>query len=127
MEGLLFLAQDGPPDGPVGMLLGLVGLFLMFAMFAGIWKIFEKAGQPGWACIIPIYNIIVLLRVARLSSIFVLAFFCPLVNIIVAIYVWMRIARSFGQSEALGCVVPFMPFIFIPLIGFSANEYRPID
>lgn len=124
MEGLLFLAQD---SGDINPIFGLLGLVLMVVMFAGLWRINEKAGQPGWACIVPFYNIIVLLRIAGLSPILLLGMFVPLVNIIVSLYIWMRVAKAFGQSEALGCLVAFLPFVGIPLLGFGNYEYRPID
>lgn len=55
----------------MGIIVVLIGLAfygaLLFLLFGGIWKTFTKAGQPGWACLIPIYNFLVMADIARVS------------------------------------------------------------
>jgi len=42
-----------------------IALLVVFIM--GYWKTFTKAGQPGWACIVPIYNILVMADIAKVK------------------------------------------------------------
>jgi len=55
----------------MGILMGIFILALyaviLFLMIGGIWKTFTKAGQPGWAVFIPIYNLLVMADIARVS------------------------------------------------------------
>src|SRR5262245_10714743 len=88
----------------------LAGAIFIIASF---WKLFEKAGQPGWAALIPIYNTYVLTcEVAKKEVIWFVLSFIPFVNIVAAIIVAIEVARKFGQSEAYGLGLFFLPFIF---------------
>ena len=96
-------------DQSVGPMAGLFsGGFMLFALaFAvvviiGWWKMFEKAGEPGWAAIIPIFNVIVLLKIAGRPVWWVVLYFIPLVNIVATIIVAIDIAKAFGQSAVFG-------------------------
>ena len=81
------------------------GGFLLFALaltvvvILGWWKMFEKAGEPGWAAIIPIFNIIVFLKIAGRPIWWVVLFFIPIANIIVAIVLAIDIAKGGPLSE----------------------------
>ena len=84
---------------------GGAALFFLFAIFAvailvivAWWKIFEKAGEAGWKAIIPIYNAIVLLRISGKPGWWVVLFFIPLVNFVVAIVVCVELASSSGTT-----------------------------
>src|SRR5262245_3587220 len=119
--------QDTMPSsaspGPMFWLIwGAVILFYVAAM----WKVFTKAGQPGWAAIIPIYNTIVLLQIAQKPIWWILLYFIPLVNIIVAIIVLHNISKNFGHGA--GFTVGLLPlgFIFIPILAWGDSEYRPV-
>ena len=50
--------------GAVGTGILVVYFAILILMIVSLWKVFTKAGQPGWACIVPIYNVIVLLKIA---------------------------------------------------------------
>jgi len=105
----------------------VVGFF--FAL-PGIWKVFTKAGQPGWAILIPIYNLIVLLRIAGLPWYWV---FTPLVAIIpilgwVAYPVWVvwvhqRISTRFGQGVGFTIGLTLLSPIFWLILGFGDSKY----
>src|SRR5689334_9558275 len=83
----------------------LFGAFLIPSLIVGIisiigmWKIFEKAGKPGWASIIPIYNIIVLLEIVGKPVWWIILFLIPCVNIIFGIWTINLLSKSFGQGE----------------------------
>lgn len=125
----LVLAQQDGADAAaaaVAMVILLIELVLLLVMIIGMWKVFEKAGKPGWAAIIPIYNIIVLLEIAGKPIWWIILFLIPCVNLIIAILTYMAVAKNFGKSEAYGLGLAFLPFIFFPLLGFSDAKYRPV-
>ena len=47
-------STEGTPPSPVSM---IVGLLIALLLIVAMWKVFTKAGQPGWASLIPIYNL----------------------------------------------------------------------
>jgi len=89
---------------------------------AGMWKVFSKAGQPGWAAIIPIYQLIVLCQVAgRPIWWFLLLLICfPIFYIIICI----DIAKRFGKGGGFAVGLIFLPFIFFPMLGFGSAQYQ---
>jgi len=91
----------------------------------GLWKVFVKAGQPGWGCIIPIYNAYCLIKIAGKEWWWLLLLFIPFVNIIIGILVLLGVARNFGKGGAFAAGLIFLPFIFYPILGFGDATYRP--
>ena len=112
----------------MGALIGLVVLAIyiaiIVAIIAGIWKVFVKAGKPGWAAIIPIYNIIVLLEIAGKPLWWIVLLIIPLVNIVAGILVSIAVAKSFGKSDAFGVGLALLGFIFYPILGFGDAQYQ---
>lgn len=92
-------------------------------MIVGMWKLFEKAGQPGWASIIPIYNFIVMLQIVNKPLWWIILMFIPIVNFIVMILINIEMAKAFGQSTAFAVGLIFLPFIFFPILGFGDAKY----
>jgi len=101
----------------------LIYIALIVAMIAGCWKVFAKAGQPGWAIFIPFYNFYVMCQIAGRPGWWLLLLFIPLVNFVIAIIVAIDIARKFGQSAAFGIGLAFLGFIFYPILGFGDATY----
>jgi hypothetical protein len=99
-----------------------VGLLLLTG--AGVWATFVKAGQPGWTCIIPFYNLVVLLKIVRKHPLSVLFMFVPLVNVVFACVIAIRLAQLFGKGHGFGVGLVFFPFICYPIIGFGAAKYQ---
>ncbi len=123
---LLILAlQDLGDDGGgiVGTIGGLIYLAFMVLMVASLWKIYDKAGEPGWAAIIPIYNVIVLLKIVGRPVWWLLLLMIPFVNFIIAILVMIDLAKSFGQGAGYGLGLVFLPFIFSPMLAFGDASY----
>ncbi len=94
-------------------------------LIAAVWKVFTKAGKPGWAAIVPIYNFIVMLQIAGKPVWWILLFLVPLVNIVVMVLMYVGLARNFGKGGwfALGLIV--LSFIFFPILAWGSAEYRP--
>lgn len=132
-SSIVLLAQDdfdlnngaaAAGAGIMGMFCSLVWLALLVAVIAGVWKVFVKAGKPGWASIIPIYNLVVLLEIAGKPVWWVLLYLIPFVNLIPAIVVPIEVAKRFGKDVLFAIGLIFLPFIFYPLLGFSDAKYR---
>jgi uncharacterized membrane protein YhaH (DUF805 family) len=102
--------------------------WLAFAIFmiAAMWKVLEKAGQPGWGILIPFYNVYLLLKVAGRPGWWLILYFIPLVNIIIELIVNIDIARNFGKGTGFGLGLFFLSFIFYPILGFGSAAYKPV-
>ncbi len=114
--------EQGVMPGPGGMLVWLAVLVLTLA---GLWRVFVKAGKPGWAAIVPIYNVIVLLEISGKPIWWVVLFFIPLVNLVALVIVWVEVAHRFGRSTAFGVGASLLAFIFVPILGFGEAKYLP--
>lgn len=101
----------------------LIQLAIAVIYIAGMWKVFEKAGQPGWAAIIPIYNVYVLCKVAGRPGWWLLLFLVPLVNLIILFVVSFDVAKAFGKGAGFGVGLALLGFIFYPLLGFGEDRY----
>src|SRR5438270_13243347 len=110
----------------VGITAMLIGLAIAVIMVASMWKIFTKAGKPGWAAIIPIYNLIVLLEIAGKPLWWFILMLIPFVNIVVFIMVLLSIARNFGKGVGFAIGMLLLPFIFYPMLGFGDARYAPV-
>ena len=124
----LTLWQDQSINPLAGIFSGgmlLVVLAVAVVAIIGLWKVFEKAGQPGWACIIPLYNVYILMKIAGRPAWWLILFFVPLANIVVGIIVAMDVAKAFGQSAMFGF---FLLFLFAGIgyliLGFGNYQYR---
>lgn len=103
----------------------LVGsLILWLPAIAGMWAAFHKAGHPGWAAIIPIFNIYVMCKVARRPGWWLLLFFIPFAGIVFMIIVLVDAAKAFGKGGGYALGLIFLPFIFWPMLGFGSARYQ---
>ena len=120
---LTILAQSDDGAAAGGGVSSIGGLLVAVLVIAGMWKVFTKAGKPGWAAIIPIYNTIVLLQIAGKPVWWFLLFFIPIVNIVIAVMVMIAIAKAFGKGTGFALGLLFLSPIFIPILGFSDAKY----
>lgn len=92
-----------------------------------VWKIFTKAGQPGWASIVPVYNLVVLLQVVNKPTWWILLAFVPIANIFVGLYVVYELGRVFGKGIGFTLGLIFLPIIFYPILAFGKSSYMPMS
>ncbi len=105
--------------------LGLIVYWgIIILMLVSLWKIYEKAGEPGWAAIIPIYNIVILLKIVDRPVWWIILFIIPIVNIVVLIIVYFRLGKVFGQSDGFSIGLIFLSFIFLPILAFGDAVYQ---
>ena len=128
LPGNVFLAQasdyqTAAPQAasPLSMIISLaIAVLIIVAM----WKVFTKAGQPGWASIIPIYNLYVLCKIAGRPWWWLLLVLIPFVNVIVLIILCIDVSKSFGNGIGFGLGMAFLGFIFWPILGFGSAQYQ---
>jgi uncharacterized protein DUF5684 len=124
----LALLQNDNGAGALAALFGstmmLVWLAVVVVVIAGGWKVFAKAGQPGWAIIVPIFNIYIMLKIVGRPAWWLVLYLIPLANIVVAAIVAIDMAKSFGQSAAFGIVLLFLlAGIGFLILGFGSAKY----
>ena len=113
-------------------------LATLVAMLAGMWKVFGKAGRPGWACLIPGYNLLVAFQIAGLRTWWLLlpllAFLPSPEPIKIAaglgtfgLLIWFntRLARRFGEGVHITLGLTFMAPLFWCWLGFGDAKYQP--
>ena len=110
-------------EGLVGTVALLFLLTIVVLMLVAQWKIYEKAGKPGWAALIPIYNMVVLLEIVGKPIWWIILFFVPLVNIVIAIIVVHELSKSFGKDVGFTIGLILVGVIFYPILGFGKDQY----
>ncbi|MCH7726233.1 MAG: signal peptidase I [Planctomycetes bacterium] len=104
----------------IGLLFAIV---FIVVVIAGMWMAFQKAGQPGWACLVPIYSQIILCQIAGKPGWWFLLFFIPIVGVIFAIIVGLATAEAYGKGVGFGIGLILLGFIFWPILGFGSAQY----
>ncbi|RLD61916.1 MAG: hypothetical protein DRJ01_07065 [Bacteroidetes bacterium] len=107
----------------VGIFGIIIYLAIIIFLIAALWKIYTKAKQPGWACIIPIYNIIVLLRIVGKPWWWLLLLLVPGLNVIFGIWMVNLLSKSFGKGVGFTIGLLLLSIIFYPILGFGEAEY----
>lgn len=117
-------------DASTGGLLAAFGHIWLFTMIVSIvtivamWKLFKKAGKPGWASIIPIYNTYTLFDIVYPGhGIKFLLMLIPFVNIYIGIKCYIDLAKAFGKSGAYALGLIFLNPIFMCILGFDSSVY----
>ena len=125
----------------LGGLAGFMVFLIIFACMIGVaitilrivatWKIFTKAGQAGWKCLIPIYSTVILYKVAGISPLWILSCLViwvpilgPLFVLGVSIYAMLNLSRAFGKEDAFTVGLILFNTIFMMILGFGKSEYQ---
>jgi hypothetical protein len=101
----------------------IVYLVILVLMVVSFWKIFEKAGKPGWAAIVPIYNLIVFLEIVNKPVWWLVLILIPIVNIVILIMLTHRLSLSFGQGVGFTILLIFVGIIGYPVLAFGDYKY----
>ncbi len=112
--------------GLLGLSMGIMIFSLILSLISIISyaKIFKKAGKPWWASIVPIYNIIVMIEIAKLPMWYIALFFVPIANVYALFKINIEMAKKFGKDTGYGVGMTLLSIIFIPLLAFSDNKYE---
>ena len=106
--------------GTMMLISSAVGLVMLISM----WKVFKKAGKPGWASIIPIYNIYTMIQIAKLPTYYLLLFIIPIANIYAIFKIYIELAHKFNKSTGFGVGLIFLSVIFFPMLAFGDATYE---
>lgn len=98
---------------------GIVGIFVLVCL----WKIFQKAGEPGWAAIVPFYNTYVLFKITYGNGWKFLLLLIPIANIYFSIVAYIKLAKAFGKSAGFGVGLLLLCPIFMGLLAFGDAQY----
>ena len=108
----------------MSVVFSLVYVAVIVVTLVGMWKAFEKAGQPGWAGIVPIYNIYVLTLMAKKPTWWVIVILLvPCANIYFLILLFIEIAKLFGKDTGFGVGLALLGPVFWPILGFGDAKY----
>ena len=116
---------DATTAGAVAGGFMFVYVALLIFMIAALWKVYSKAGQPGWAALIPIYNAYILLKVAGRPGWWLLLLLIPFVNLVILIMANISLAQRFGKGGGFAVGLIFLPILFLPILGFGSATYIP--
>lgn len=119
----MYDASTGSTNTGVNLVTTIIWLVVLIFYLAAEWRIFSKAGKPGWAVIIPIYNVFVFLQVIGRPWWWIILFLIPLVNIIFIVLALHDLSKSFGHGVGFTLGLVFLGFIFIPILGFGGSQY----
>lgn len=122
----------------VGIVFFVVIFAIIALLIASWWKIFTKAGQPGWAAIIPVYNIYIMLKMVNMSPfllLIIISLFIPILNFIgmiawfvVIVMMYHKISLAFGKNVGYTLGLVFLSIIFLPILAFGSSVYtKPVD
>ena len=116
-------------------IVGNMAIFILIILILTIianWKIFSKAGEKGWKSIIPIYNTVILFKIAGLSGWWVLVYFIAafipdvgsLICLGITIYLMYKLAKSFGKGGGFTVGLVLLNTIFMMILAFGKAEYQ---
>lgn len=101
----------------------IIGLAVSIVSIIAMWKVFKKAGKNGWEAIVPVYNIITLLQIVGINPIWVLGLAVPVLNLIIAIAVAMRLAQGFGKDTSFTVGLILLNVVFMSILGFGKDTW----
>jgi hypothetical protein len=108
----------------MGIVVILIYVAIIVFMIIALWKVFEKAGQPGWGCLIPFYNLYLMLKIAGRPGWWMLLYLIPIVSLVISIIVSLDIAKNFGKGSGFGIGLALLGPIFYPILGFGDAVYQ---
>jgi len=104
--------------------LWFVYIAAIVAFIAGLWMVFTKAGEDGWKSIIPIWNVLILLKIVGREWWWIILMLIPIVGFIVWIIVALDLAKSYGRGTGFGIGLIIFPYIWTIILGFGSDTYK---
>jgi hypothetical protein len=102
------------------LIAGVVSVFYIAAM----WRIFSKAGRPGWSALVPIYNYVQLAGIAGKPGWWAVLMFVPVVNAVVGIILLIELSKAFGKGGGFAAGLILLSPIFVPILAFGGAQYQ---
>lgn len=101
-----------------------IALYISMIRYVALWFVFTKAGEPGWAAIIPVYNLLIAIKIAGKPWWYILLLLIPIVNIVIGIMILHGISKSFGKGGWYTVGLIFFKTIFLAILGFGKAVYN---
>ena len=106
-----------------GVVGGLVSFVVCAFLLVALWRVFTKAGQPGWKCLIPFYNTYILFKIAGCNILWFILSFIPALNAIAALVCLYNLSKAFGHGIGFMLGMIFIPYVFFPILAFGNSQY----
>lgn len=119
-----FYNYNGYPDPYTATFMSIVGVVISILLVVAFWKIFQKAGEPGWKSIIPFYNLYTMCKIIWGTGWLFFLFIIPIVSFIFYIMSAYRLAKVFGKGMGYTLGIIFLPNVFTLILGFGNAQYR---
>jgi hypothetical protein len=119
----LFADSSSAAGAGLFALFFIVYIAFLVLMIASMWKIFAKAGQKGWTALIPILNIVVLVKVLHVEMWWIAVAIIPCTSFIAYFVLYFSLAKAYGKGAGFGIGNILLPFIFLPILGFGSAQY----
>lgn len=117
--------------GGVLAVYSVIVLAIAVVQLIGMWKVFTKAGEAGWKCLIPIYNIVILFKISGISPWLVLCYLLAIIPFVgwivmlgLQIYLSINLSKAFGMGSGFAAGLFFLAPIFTCILGFGKAEYQ---
>ncbi len=117
--------------GGVLAVYSVIMLAIAVVQLIGMWKVFTKAGEAGWKCLIPIYNIVILFKISGISPWLVLCYLLAIIPFVgwivmlgLQIYLAVNLSKAFGMGNGFAAGLFFLTPIFTCILGFGKAEYQ---
>lgn len=128
---MLTLISEAPVDEALARIFSGTSSFFMIALYVLIviaaWRIFSKAGYAGILALIPIVNVIILVKIAGYSGWMALWYLVPIANIVIAIFVALRLGANFGKGVVFSVFLLWLfPVVGYFVVGLGSAQYRPV-
>ncbi|GAB5556053.1 MAG: hypothetical protein SchgKO_02660 [Schleiferiaceae bacterium] len=108
----------------MSLLVSIAYIIMIVLSLVGIWKVYEKAGQPGWHSIIPFLNLFTWLKIVKKPYWWFFLMLIPLVNLVIAFMLGIELAKAFGKGTLFGVGLVLLPIVFYPILGFGEDTYQ---
>lgn len=119
----LLASMTSTPGNMGSLVLLVVNASILLLQVIGIWKVFQKAGQPGWKAVIPIYNLYIMLKIGGQAWWWLALLVVPLVQLYAVYRIHVGVARAFGKGILWGLALAFGGVVFFPILGFGGYQY----
>lgn len=121
-----YLTANSSSSLGFSIITNLISLAICIIVIVAEWKLFQKAGRPGWAALIPFYNTYIMFDIVYGNGIKFLTLLIPFYNIYVLIKLYLDLARCYGYPPVFGVGILFLSVVFLPMMAFSDSEYQGI-
>ncbi len=107
----------------IGAIVAVISVLVFLLILFATWRIFSKAGRPGWYALIPIFNVYVMLQIVKKPTWLTLLFFIPYVQLIPQIIISIELGKAFGKSSAFSAIfILILPLGYF-IIAFDDSKY----